>query len=385
MSDLAIISCHYNPCNYIATRRNYDAFCRFLKRCGDPPHYTVELSFSTYRETLSGPNVFHLRTNSVLWHKEALLNWVEKHVPPQYTKIAWIDTDVITHDKAWLEKTSAALDEFPLVQMFKVWTRLGLTGEVEHVNEGFAYMLCTKPEQINSDRWYTTGGAWAARREFFKECGVYDAGLVGSGDAWMACGLASRPDIVRNKIPHQFYESHYTPWLRKAYRYVRGYIGYVDVETLHFHHGTLECRNYAGREEISNLVKLGEDVVRDENGLWSWVDLNNEAHRRMCEMFAARKEDGDTSKAIVFDARPDNYTACVAAVDSLRRGGWFVPVLFINNGLNDDQYIDAALKAFHVITPDEGELPMAVLQRQRTFKKLWYVNPSRNFNAVREW
>ena len=101
VTDLAVVSCYFNPCHYKKRLENYKTFregiiktkVRFL---------TVELAFGDDNfELTEFPEVMQLRTNknNIMWQKERLLNiGINKVINEGYEKVAWLDADIIFKD-----------------------------------------------------------------------------------------------------------------------------------------------------------------------------------------------------------------------------------------------------------------------------------------------
>src|SRR5205814_5659479 len=68
--------------------------------------------------------VVHVRSGSVLWQKERLLNVLIQRLPDRCTKVAWVDADILFTNREWAAQTSALLDEYPLVQPYTDVVRL---------------------------------------------------------------------------------------------------------------------------------------------------------------------------------------------------------------------------------------------------------------------
>ena len=92
----------------------------------------------------------------------------------------------------WPRLTSEALDEHMVVQLFSHAIRLNRDNcedATTTADESFASCFTLNPALSGSEDFHEhghTGYAWAARRELFEQCGVYDACLTGSNDHLMA-------------------------------------------------------------------------------------------------------------------------------------------------------------------------------------------------------
>ena len=75
-------------------------------------------------ELAPSSSVFHFRCRDVMWQKERLLNLTIDRMPDRYTKIVWVDADVLFTNPRWIVETSERLDEVAVVQPFSHAVRL---------------------------------------------------------------------------------------------------------------------------------------------------------------------------------------------------------------------------------------------------------------------
>src|SRR5438876_7100513 len=116
-NDACVITCFFNPCRYTTRLTNFFRFAASLEaHC--IPWFAVECVFGdTYFELPRAANIKRVRAGSVMWQKERLLNLALKElVPVNFSRIVWLDADVIFAEPDWLVRTSLALDGYPVVQ-----------------------------------------------------------------------------------------------------------------------------------------------------------------------------------------------------------------------------------------------------------------------------
>src|SRR4051812_46073823 len=74
VKELWVITCYYNPCGYQSRRRNYEIFSHALKASGINL-LTIECAFGHQPYDLGESlDVIRVRSRSLLWQKERLLN-----------------------------------------------------------------------------------------------------------------------------------------------------------------------------------------------------------------------------------------------------------------------------------------------------------------------
>src|SRR5262249_42875518 len=190
--DLWIIVSYFNPLNYRTRRFNYDVFIGALQRSG-LNHLTVECAFEGQQFSLpDSSNVIKVRSRSVLWQKERLLNLAVSWLPRSCKCVAWLDCDLLFTNPSWVVETVRLLDKFPVVQLFERCIRLP-QGHLDHNGKGnvcrsFASIMSRDSSVLNSGRFDDhghTGYGWAARREVLDRRGLYEYAIAGSADHYI--------------------------------------------------------------------------------------------------------------------------------------------------------------------------------------------------------
>jgi hypothetical protein len=253
-------------------------------------------------ELTPSTSVLQFRSDHVMWQKERLLNLTIDRVPDRYTKIAWVDADVLFTNPRWIVETSDRLDELPVVQPFSHAVRLRpdetcYFGRGER-SRGFCFTRSALPA-LSRLRYHVhghTGFAWAADRQLLSEFGLYDAAIAGSADHLMAHAFGG--DFASPCLPAVFgdssgYLGHFRRWAEAACGRVGGRLGHVDGAALHLWHGETANRGYVRR--YRKLTRLGYDPavhLRGEPGrLWAWSDEGMFLSEWATGYFRDRRED----------------------------------------------------------------------------------------------
>jgi hypothetical protein len=303
--DLYAITCFYNPSNYRTKLANYEIFRS--KLVSELPLMTIECAFGDSGFVLGTEDCLRIRTEHVLWQKERLLNIAARHVPSRYSKIVWLDCDVIFENEVWPQLTSSLLEAAAVVQPFSQILRLPRGADFDVGNNewraSFAMLYEAHPNLMVLNREHGhTGIAWAARRELFDRVGLYDACVSGSGDHIMAhafCGDWDSSCLLRHFGTGSAHLKHFQRWCERVYPLVRAKVKAVPGSVLHMWHGETKDRNYLARN--SELARIGfdpdRDLAEDAGDCWIWAGekahyLENWARH----YFAARKEDGDVAE-----------------------------------------------------------------------------------------
>jgi hypothetical protein len=308
-SDFWVIACYFNPARFKTKRLNFDAFMGGMRDVGANV-LVVESAFGDDPfELESGENVLQLRGTGVMWQKERLLNIAAAKLPASARKIGWFDADIIFKEPDWLERTSQALDKYVVVQPFSHAVRLHRDNRDDGsgiLDRSFASMFVENPRPARMGRYQVhghTGYAWAARRELFEKCGLYDACLTGSGDHIMAhafaAGMKQSPCLVHTFGQSRAYADHFLRWAMPTRDLVGARLGVVPGRILHLWHGDLEDRRYRDREV--QFRRLGFDprvhLRLDDNGLWEWSDEAPDTLKAWADNSFHRNEDGDKARA----------------------------------------------------------------------------------------
>jgi hypothetical protein len=233
-----------------------------------------------------------------MWHKERLLNLIAQQLPPNYTKIAWIDADVLFPNPQWYQRASALLESYKIVQLFERVSQLDNGGTEVRKVLGLASHIARgglAPFRFESSQTWP-GLAWAARRDLLATHGLLDVMIVGGADTYMS--LAAYGTIDE---PQELHVKRLAPKLRKAWQSwampfftdIRGKVGYLPITIAQLGHGQAKDRGYVERMEI--LVRNDFDPVNDiapeSSGVWEWSSQKPLLHAEVISYFRRRHED----------------------------------------------------------------------------------------------
>jgi hypothetical protein len=292
-SQMAVVTCFFNPCGYRAIARNYQRFSQALQAQGYPLS-TIECAFDDAPFTLArSSNVLQARTRDVMWHKEALLNRVIAELPAHYDKVAWVDADVLFSNRDWLRDAERLLDKYAVAQVFGEAVLLGRQHQPGEARYGVARVAAVNRRGARNLARAHPGFGWAARREILSRHGLFDSNIVGCGDGLMVYamyGWWDHPFLVHyNAAMRRDFER----WGRAFHQSVQGRVGYVPGTIYHLWHGERSNRRYV--ERIRYLTDHDfdptTDLAQDENGLWRWASDKPVMHAAVKNYFYLRQED----------------------------------------------------------------------------------------------
>ena len=301
------ITVSFNPAGYQNRYNHLEVFSERVRRQG-LKLLAIELAFDDQpflvREEVAD-KIIRLRSTSVLWQKERLLNIALDALPPCCDKVAWLDADILFENEAWVSETSALLNKHVVVQPFEVacWLARGIqpipaADQLEAIaatRKGAANLRMSKPELGLGH----PGFAWAARRSLLARHGFYDRFILGSADLAMFWAISRSPDTWTVR---EWLEKHcsaelardYCNWAKGVFEDVAESYSWTPGRIFHLWHGDDRNRQYASRLRI--LTEAGfdprVDITLGPDKCWQWNSDKPELHRKVCEYFVARREDG---------------------------------------------------------------------------------------------
>lgn len=253
---LWVVTVYYNPCGYQSRRSTYDTFMHTMRSSGINV-LTVECAFGDDPfELHPSPDVVKLRSNSLLWQKERLINIGAGYLPATCKYVAWVDCDVIFENRSWARETRELLSgPCTVVQLWETCSRLAKGNRIPEVPDrstSFAAVMTKDASMLDCGRYDKhghTGYAWAMRREIFDFVGLYEHAVSGSADHFMAHAMYDGYGFcVENALKHDHKQiEHLQRWGNEFYSLAQGKLGVVSGEIQHLWHGSHDRRDYFRR------------------------------------------------------------------------------------------------------------------------------------------
>jgi hypothetical protein len=288
-SELGLVACYFNPCKYARRHQNYLDFYECLG-AHKKDLITVELAFDDQVFDLEAlDNRLALRTKTLVWQKEALLNvGIREAVNRGYKYICWLDADISFNEADWYNRILNALDTHNLVQVFEVLKRFD-------DEDTFQVMKSTAASIGNVSE--ATGFGWACPSSFFEDCMLYDKMIVGGGDTLIyAAGNGVLEEWLRKRVTTYRHSVGIVDWANRWYAKTQGRVGYAKNRIETFYHGTIQNRNYLNRYEIlraSSFDPVRDITVDEVTGLLEWLDTSKVGLQDdIRDYFVSRQEDG---------------------------------------------------------------------------------------------
>ena len=302
-SMLHVVAVIANPIRWKSRIRIYREFEQHMLDSG--VHLTtVECAYGDRPYELhTNPNVTHVpvRSKTLVWNKECMVNRGIAHLPPGWKYVAWIDADVFFRKPSWAAETIDALQLYDVVQPWSDCYDLGPDDDHLQTHRSFCRLYKDgrpiTPSGAPGYEFAHPGYAWAATRQALERLGgLLDVAALGAADHHMALALIGR---AAESLPggiHPNYRRAVLRWQEWATRHTSGNIGYVPGSIEHRWHGSKNLRKYVDRWSI--LLKHDfdpvEDLKRNTSGILELAGNKPAFHRDIDAYFRQRNEDAVT-------------------------------------------------------------------------------------------
>ena len=305
-NELFIVTPFFNPFRFKSRVRLYEQFKREMLAAG-VKLLTVEAAFGDhpFEVTKAGDEwSLQFRTDSLLWHKERLINLGLEYLYvlyPEAWNFGWYDADITFVRRDWVAQTIRALMHHDVIQPFSQAIFLNKE-EVElwHCESTLSCFLNRRgfhqrpPLPLHYLMDGHPGLAWCATKRAL-DClgGLYDECAAGSGDTVMANCLKGGWNVFLPVSPTGGMARSMERWAKRCERHIKGNIGYVPGALLHHWHGPSEKRGYEKRWSILAFHDFDPhlDIERDTNGLWRWSGTKPKLRDDLRLSLSGRNED----------------------------------------------------------------------------------------------
>jgi hypothetical protein len=209
---------------------------------------------------------------------------LEKKIPSKYTKLCFLDADVLFQNADWYNETSKLLEKHEVVQPFSSASWLDLTYR-QSIQERLSVVFMDKNNRFNSN--YHPGFAWAFQRGWYTLVGFYDEGISGSGDTMSAAAWLG-VDFPSGYLKPAYVAS-FDAYKRKLKTLPK--MACTSGVLYHLWHGNRVNRKYVARHECMNDIADVRSVLAvNQQGVFELIDrkLNAELKR----YFDERIDDG---------------------------------------------------------------------------------------------
>ena len=288
-----------NPCLYA---KRYILLKEFVKRFEEEESnvelFIVEMIYNNQKFIITDKNNkkhLQLKTETPIWHKENMVNLgVKNLLPLNWKAFAWIDADIEFESNSWALDTLKILNGCKdIVQIFSQAIDMDKDEtSLNHFNS-FGYSFCkNKKYTIKGLDYWHPGFAWAiTRKAYDKIGGLYDVGVLGSGDNIMAIALINKCKKLMNINYSEDYNNSMLEFQKKA-KSLR--LGYTPGVIRHHYHGSKKNRQYTERWQIliKYLYSPTQHLKYNETGILIPTELFTKDFKNdIMTYFKERKED----------------------------------------------------------------------------------------------
>lgn len=294
---LNVIMVLSNPCEY--KRRWFLAkqFIAHMEDTRDVELYVVELAYGNQKHKITdsnNKNHLQLRCDIPLWHKENMFSIaVKKLLPSDWKSVAWVDADLEFENVNWASDTLKILNGCKdVVQVFSHCIDMNREETAMNIFSGFGfqYEMGVKLGSTGVNFFHPGYGFAFNRKAYDKIGGVFQYGILGSGDHHMAQAFIGNPNSV-NANASEGYKNMLKEYTRRC-KNIR--LGYTPGVIRHFFHGSKKNRKYIERWQV--LVKHQYDpykhVTFNEDGiLVPSEECPSQLPNDILQYFTERQED----------------------------------------------------------------------------------------------
>ena len=284
--EAVIISCFFNPMNSPYRLKAFRTFYDSIKHLN---HQITECVIGDGRPQLAeivNPNNYDvIHSDSMLWHKETLLNRTIATLSRKYKYVFWVDADVIFRNPDWMIEGVEQLKLKNIIQPFEYCVHLDKDEKrpasfdlaIAERSDGLRKVWKSFCATFNTDRKMAedkkydrhghVGFAWGARRDVLDFIPLYDKALIGGADHIIAHAAAGH--IPHSCITNAFKDDidNVLEWSKRFFHIVRGQIGYVSGDLYHIWHGDIDKRQYLKRVK-DFTIQTKKISKKDRNGLY---------------------------------------------------------------------------------------------------------------------
>lgn len=305
---LDVIAVYFNPIRWDSRINRHKEFEQHMLDSG-VRLTTVECAYGDRDFELLGNNDHinrvRVRSNSLVWNKENLINLGVSRLPHDWKYVSWVDADIHFRKPQWAAETVQALQHYKIVQPWQHAYDLGPNDEHVQTHTSFASLFYSgKPVCKEKPHWWTWEGgsyefahpgyAWACDRQTFNDLGgLFEHGACGSGDHHMALALIGKAKYsVPGKV-HPSYLQSILDWEKRAVQHIRKEIGYVVGSIEHFWHGRKDDRKYVNRWDIITKHQFNPhtDIKKNSYGVVELAGNKPDLTLDMDRYFRQRNED----------------------------------------------------------------------------------------------
>lgn len=284
--NLYVITPIFNPHQFRSRAALYKPYAKHMEDTG-AKLFTIEAAFGEHSHEVTHPyNPMNLqvRTSTLLWHKERMINLARRRILQMYPDakyFCWNDGDLSFANLDWAGETVHQLMHHPVVQPFATTVALDQNEDYQwHCPSSLrSFIQCRgfhqEPPLPVSDTYKGHPGlSWAATNEALEALGdLYEVCIAGSGDTVMSNCLKGQWDAYLPGMPSEGMKLSIQAWAEKCDAHIKGNLGWTRGVVLHHWHGRSEKRGYEKRWDILSFHKFDPttDLKNGAHGMLEWA------------------------------------------------------------------------------------------------------------------
>lgn len=297
-SDLGVVCCYFNPCNY---KKKHSNFIRFYESLSSQVSriQVVELTFDDHSSLPDYVKPLTVKSKGPLWHKENLLNLgIDLLLAEGFENIAWLDSDVLFLDPSWAFDAVTTLEKYKICQLFSSSESFDHGGKPKYMSGCVRYWL-ESGNILPVNQAYSMGYGWAAKSEVLANCRLYDKSIIGGGDSliWLSC-FSETHNIHKIMEHHPItklqcypYYTNFIEWSELWGYLIEGSVFCTFNPIISLSHGSFSNRNYGTRYEILSTLNYNPAFDLYYNDMGVLESRKPELYRAVFNYLKNRNED----------------------------------------------------------------------------------------------
>lgn len=291
-NDTCVAMCFFSPVGYQKPIANIQTVINEFKLY-NIPFYVIELLYPGQISII--PNSITVHSDSIIFSKENLWNLLEKKIPDSYSKILFMDSDILYSKPSWFNDSAKLLETNDVIQCME-WSHKdirSINDTIEFNNDRsihrISFAKAIQEEQKIDLQFHHMGFCVGIRRDFFHKInGFFDKAITGYGDT-LFWSCFTKDFYPRQEKFAEFFSDineMYIPYRKNIalyYNYPKR-VGYVsNCLAMHLYHGTIENRRYTNRQHYipkpyilyynhENVLCIRSENHNQKDLLQYWID-----------------------------------------------------------------------------------------------------------------
>lgn len=305
---LDVVAVYANPIGWRSRLRLYKAFEDHMVASTNVRLTVVECAYGGRPFDLpgrEGVNIVRVRSKTLVWNKENLINIGVAHLPDDWKFVAWVDADVKFRRPDWALRAETALHQYDVIQPWSDAYDLGPNDEHMQAHKSFCsqFWLDMPVAPCGPKWWKFAGGpydyphsgyAWGCHRQAWEWLGgLLECGAVGAGDHHMALALVGAAEVSMPVDVNANYRKAVMQWQDRAAHHIHGNLGFCHGTIEHGFHGRKTDRKYVDRWDIlvGNDFDPTTDLKRNSYGVLELAGNKPRLAHQLDRYFRQRNED----------------------------------------------------------------------------------------------